>query len=70
MDRNSRELEFTRRHIPVATREGGVDRNRPILLAVEALRRVATREGGVDRNIYWILKNCGGMGRHPRGWRG
>ena len=54
----------------VATREGGVDRNRPILLAVEALRRVATREGGVDRNIYWILKNCGGMGRHPRGWRG
>ena len=34
---------------PVATREGGVDRN-SLALAVKEWEDVATREGGVDRN--------------------
>ena len=35
---------------PVATREGGVDRNTPAEVISDVIE-VATREGGVDRNI-------------------
>ena len=36
--------------VPVATREGGVDRNEEYNATVARLKAVATREGGVDRN--------------------
>ena len=43
------EMQFHMLMVAVATREGGVDRNR-YYFDVEAANDVATREGGVDRN--------------------
>ena len=42
----------------VATREGGVDRNKCALIKISG-NRVATREGGVDRNRFleWAKRN-------------
>ena len=54
----------------VATREGGVDRNKT-QPPIKAIRLVATREGGVDRNGEDnIVDEIPSNGRHPRGWRG
>ena len=36
----------------VATREGGVDRNKKSTLILRGPESVATREGGVDRNVF------------------
>ena len=54
----------------VATREGGVDRNKQYVDRVPNLNRVATREGGVDRNRNSFYIRMVIAGRHPRGWRG
>ena len=55
----------------VATREGGVDRNRVAHNLIFLLSAVATREGGVDRNMAdYEFVDKEGEGRHPRGWRG
>ena len=41
----------------VATREGGVDRNRVVQSNTGLLLIVATREGGVDRNNPEVIKH-------------
>ena len=56
MDRNKNSSLLVFAGCAVATREGGVDRNRPPLLGPILPLTVATREGGVDRNNYF-LKN-------------
>ena len=56
---------------PVATREGGVDRNISMSIIVPLRYSVATREGGVDRNFVFLpLPPVQPLSRHPRGWRG
>ena len=41
---------------PVATREGGVDRNSASVTPLAAVVIVATREGGVDRNLHTVTQ--------------
>ena len=55
---------------PVATREGGVDRNMSGAAGTGKSSIVATREGGVDRNLDEMDASIPEVRRHPRGWRG
>ena len=50
MDRNEYQVTEFINGILVATREGGVDRNKLVMANKDKLSGVATREGGVDRN--------------------
>ena len=54
MDRNSLRGPCCPR-APVATREGGVDRNAMDASSITIESGVATREGGVDRNIWNVV---------------
>ena len=60
MDRNLK-LEKTLVKDEVATREGGVDRNKKMFDAIMQGNPVATREGGVDRNV--CIPRWGARGR-------
>ena len=69
MDRNFDCRLNILKNVKVATREGGVDRNR-VGGVEECKSHVATREGGVDRNFDARYNVVPGSSRHPRGWRG
>ena len=70
MDRNIATHAQTRQSFGVATREGGVDRNKNSKKGCSDAQFVATREGGVDRNTALIKSKGYNKRRHPRGWRG
>ena len=69
MDRNYN-LVHRQPAVRVATREGGVDRNKICWQLSASPAHVATREGGVDRNRYYFDVEAANDSRHPRGWRG
>ena len=65
MDRNKQKLYIWIVLFNVATREGGVDRNKDLTETTAAQLAVATREGGVDRNRGFCRSKCGCLRSPP-----